>query len=139
MGDIDNPASLSFQLADHAEQRFSFGVGQRVGRFIHNDDLRLKAQHLGDFHHLLIADGEVAHQPVAFKAQIELRQQNVRFRVHLFPVDFAEAVNELAAQKDVFSNGELRDQVQFLVDNADPGFLRRLRPVKGGFLTQPQQ
>ena len=123
MRDIDNPAPLRFQLADNTEQRFGFGIGQGVGRFIHNDDLRLKAQHLSDFHHLLIADGEIAYQAVAFKAQVQLRQQFVRFGVHRFPVDFAKPVNEFAAEEDVLRNGELRDQIQLLVDNADTGFL----------------
>ena len=137
--DIDNPAPLRFQLADNAEQGFGFGIGQGVGRFIHNDDLRLEAQHLRDFHHLLIADGKVAHQSVALKAQIQLRQQFVRFGIHGFPVDFAKPVHELTAEEDVLRNGELRDQVQLLVDDADARFLRGFRAVEGGLFTQPQQ
>ena len=137
--DIDNPAPLRLQLADHAEQGFSFGIGQGVGRFIHNDDLRLKAQYLRDFHHLLIANREIAHQTVALKAQVQLRQQLVRFGIHGFPVDFAEPVNKLAAEKDVFRNGELRDQVQLLVNNADARFLRGFRAIEGGLFPQPDE
>ena len=55
VGDIDNTAPLRFQFADYAEQGFGLGVGQRIGGLIHNDDLRLKAQHLSDLNHLLIA------------------------------------------------------------------------------------
>ena len=66
--DIDNSAPLRLQLADDAEQRFRFGIGQCVRWFIHNDDLRLKAQHLGDFNHLLIANRQIAHQLLAVKA-----------------------------------------------------------------------
>ena len=136
---IDNPAPLRFQLADNAEQGFGFGIGQGVGRFIHNDDLRLKAQHLRDFHHLLIADGEIADQPVALKAQVQFRQQLVGFGVHGFPVDLTEAVHELTAEEDVLRNSELRDQVQLLVNNADTRFLRRFRASEGGFFTQPEE
>ena len=139
MRDIDNAAPLGFQLTDHAEQGFGFGIGQGVGRFIHNDDLRLEAQHLRDLHHLLIADGKVAHQSVALKAQIQLRQQFVRFGIHGFPVDFAKPVHELTAEEDVLRNGELRDQVQLLVDDANARFLRGFRAVEGGLFTQPQQ
>ena len=56
VGDIDDTAPLRLQFADDAEQRFGFGIGQRIGRFIHNDDFRFEAQHFGDFHHLLIAN-----------------------------------------------------------------------------------
>ncbi len=38
VGDVDNAASLGFQLADHAEQGVGFGIGERIGRLIHNDD-----------------------------------------------------------------------------------------------------
>ena len=65
---IDNAASLGFQFADDAEQGFGFGIGEGIRRFIHNDDLRFKAQHFGNFDHLLIANRQLTDQPVAFKA-----------------------------------------------------------------------
>ena len=139
MRNIDNPTSLRFQLADHAEQGFGFGISQSVGRLIHDDDFGFKAQHLRDFHHLLIADGELAYQTVALKAQVQLREQLVRFGVHGFPVDFAKPVHKLTAEEDVLRNGELRDQVQLLVNNADTRFLRRFRASEGGFFTQPEE
>ena len=108
---IDNPTTLRFQLADNAEQGFGFGISESVGRLIHDDDFGFKAQHLRDFHHLLIADGELAYQTVALKAQVQLREQLVRFGVHGFPVDFAKPVHKLTAEEDVLRNGELRDQV----------------------------
>ena len=139
MGDIDDAAALGLQFADHPEQGLGFGIGQGVRRLIHNDDLRFKAQDFGNFHHLLIADGELAHQPVALKAQVQLRQQPVGLGVHGFPVDFAKAVDELAAEKDVFGDGELRNKVQLLVDDADAGFLGGFGAAKGGLLAEPQQ
>ena len=73
------------------------------------------------------------------KAQIQFSQQFVGFGIHGFPVDAAKPVNEFASQENVFSNGELRDQVEFLVNNADTGFLGGFRTGKGGFLSQPFQ
>ena len=138
MGDIDNAASLRFQLADDAEQRFRFGISERIRGFIHNDDSGFEAQYLGDFDHLLIADREFAHQPVAFEAQVKSGKQNIRFGIHLFPVDFAKAIYKLTPQKDILGNRELWDQVQFLVNDADPGFLRGFWAIEGRFFTQPQ-
>ena len=137
VGDIDNTAALRFQLAYDAEQGFGFGIGQRIGRFIHNDDFRLKAQHFGDFNHLLVTDGKIAHQLVAFKAQVKFSQQFIRFGIHGFPVNFAKAINKLTTEENVFGNGQLRDQVQFLMDNPNPGFLGRFRPGKCRFFPQP--
>ncbi len=111
VGDIDNAAPLGFQLADHAEQGVGFGISEGVSRLIHHDNPGFKAQNFRDLHHLLIANGKFAHQPIAFEAQVQLRQQFVGFGIHLFPVDFAKAVNELTAKEDVLRNGELRDQV----------------------------
>ena len=68
----------------------------------------------------------IAHQFLAGKAEIQLCQQLVGFGIHLLPVDFAKTVNELAAKEDVLGDRQLRDQVQFLMDNADPGFGRIL-------------
>ena len=131
MGDIDDAAPLRLQFADDAEQRFGFGIGQRIGRFIHNDDFRFKAQHFGDLHHLLIANRQIAHQLLAVKAEIQLCQQLVGFGIHLLPVDFAKTVNKFATKEDVLGNRQLRDQVQFLVDDTDPGFLGGFGAVKG--------
>ena len=71
MRNIDNTAPLRLQFADHAEQGFGFGIGERIRWLIHNDDFRLKAQHFGDLDHLLVANRQFTNQAVALKAQIE--------------------------------------------------------------------
>ena len=138
MRNIDNAASLGFQFANDAEQGFGFSIGEGIRRFIHNDDLRFKAQHFGNFDHLLIANRQLTDQPVAFKAQIEFGEQQIGFGVHLLPVNFAKAIHKLTAKKNVLGDSELRDQVQLLVDDTDSGFLGGFRAVKGGLFPQPQ-
>ena len=81
---------------------------------------------------------QLTDQPVAFKAQIEFGEQQIGFGVHLLPVNFAKAIHKLTAKKNVHSDSELRDQVQFLVDDTDSGFLRGFRAIKGGLFPQPQ-
>ena len=105
MRDIDDAATLRFQFVDHPEQRQRFGIGQRIGRLIHDDDLRLKAQHFGDFDHLLIANRQIAHQLVAVEAQIEPFEQRIGFGIHTRPLDTAKTPHIFATKKNILRHG----------------------------------
>ena len=59
--DIDNGGALFPQLIHDQKQIVHLFIGQRGGRFIHDQNFGIKHQRLGDFQHLLVADGEVCH------------------------------------------------------------------------------
>ncbi len=105
MRDIDDAAALRFQFVDHPEQRQRFGIGQRIGRLIHDDHLRLKAQDFGDFDHLLIANRQIPHQLVAAEAQIKPFKQRISFGIHTRPLDTAKTADIFAAEKNILRHG----------------------------------
>ena len=62
VGDVDDAHALGLQPADEREQILDFRFGQRRGGLVHDENARVaEGQRLGDFHHLLLGDGERAH------------------------------------------------------------------------------
>ncbi|MNO65827.1 hypothetical protein D3C76_565970 [compost metagenome] len=120
VGDVDDAAALLAQLADDHEQLLGLGVGQGIGGLVHDDDAGIERQRLGDLHHLLLADGEIPEPGVRPVFDAETGQEGAGPLAQLLVVYVAKAGARLAAEEDVGGNGELRQQVQLLVDDADP-------------------
>ncbi len=59
--DINNGGALFTQLVHDQEQIVHLFIGQRGGRFIHDQHFSVEHQRLGDLQHLLVADGEIRH------------------------------------------------------------------------------
>ncbi len=79
-----------------------------------------KRQRLGDLHQLLLADAQTADPSVRIELDAQPLQQ-LRGRATASSCDRAQspAMRRLAAEKDVVGDGQLRNQVQFLVDDGD--------------------
>ena len=125
VGDVDDAHALGLQPADEREQILDFRFGQRRGRLVHDENARVaEGQRLGDFHHLLLGDGEGAHAGSrADVAQMERIQQRVGLRV-LSGLVQEQSPRGLAADVDVFGHGQILHQVDFLMDDADAQMLR---------------
>ena len=130
MRDVDDAATIGTQLFNHPEQGAGFGIGQGIGGLVHDDDVRLERQRLGDFHHLLGADAEITDPGLGRLTDLQPIQQYLGVGVEPGPVDFAEGIDRLATEKNVLGNGQLVQQVQFLMNDADTGLLRVARTLE---------
>ena len=59
MRDVDHADAARAQLVEDAEERLDFGVGERGGRLIQNEDARFLRERLGDLDELLLPDAEL--------------------------------------------------------------------------------
>ena len=94
---------------------------KRAGRLVHDQQLGVERQRLGDLDHLLLRDAQSGHRPLRIERQMQLVQERLRPAAHLLPVDQLQgAVAEgLAADPHVLGDAQLRHQVELLVDDAD--------------------
>ena len=67
VGDVDDACALSLERADDPEQVLDLAIRQRRGRLIHDQDVGIVRDGLGDLDHLPVGDREVAH----FRFRIE--------------------------------------------------------------------
>ncbi|CRZ41818.1 Uncharacterised protein [Vibrio cholerae] len=112
------------QFINDIKQRFGFGIGQRIGRFIHDDNFRFKRQRFGNFHHLLLTQAQLSEQGFSTVFHIQTCEQLIRFTMHFIPQNASEWRSHLTAKENIFRNRQLRDQVELLVNNADARQLR---------------
>ena len=78
----------------------------------------LLAERLGNLDQLLLPDAEPADGSFQRKFESDPAQDHAGLGVEFFPVD-EQAVARLAAQKEVFRDGELGDEGKLLVDHGD--------------------
>ena len=97
----------------------ALAVADRRGRLVHEDDLGVVAQRLGDLDQLHLRDGETVHAPGGGDREAEIVEDRLRRGVHLAEVDSAEPARRLAAEEDVLGDRHLRDRAQFLLDDGD--------------------
>ena len=82
MRDVDDRRRRSVaELADDPEQLVDLGVGQRRGRLVHDQDVGVEGQRLGDLDHLLLGDREVADPRARVELQVQRLEQLARLRV----------------------------------------------------------
>ena len=93
-------------------------VGQRGGRFIHNNQLDVPRERLGNLDHLLNSNVQIAYVGVQGKFQTQLLQNGGRTGTGLFG-RISAMLEALIAQHDVFVYLHVRNQTQFLVNHAD--------------------
>ena len=117
--DINNGDTTRLQRLHQAEQGIDLAFGQCRCRLIHDQQARIHGQCLGNFHHLLLADGQQAG--FGFRIDIvstQRRQLRRCLAPHTGAVDHAET-GRLAAEEQVFHHRQLRNQVQFLMDDGN--------------------
>ena len=125
VADIDDRHPLIAQAQDELEQALGFPRGEGGGGFIHHQNAALTVQGAGDLHLLLLGDGQ-GHHPVAGP---ELGAETVDHRLRLAEHGFAlhqTTARQLAAEENVFRDGQVRRQLHLLVDQRDPGGQRVL-------------
>ncbi len=120
VADVEHGDALPLQLRYRVEQFVRLRLRQGRGRLVERDYLRLVEEGLRDDYHLHLADAEAGQVVAAAKTAAERFQNGVGVPVHLLEVD-ANPLSRLVAEGDVLPDGELRNQVDFLVDLGDAG------------------
>ena len=132
MRHVDNGSPVLPKATNGAEQELDFLVREAARRLVERDDLGISHERLGDFHHLLLPDGQAPH----FRSRIDRFSESLqRLRCpcsHVPPVNDPEAGRHVA-EKQILLDAHLGDEVELLVDNDYPGF-ERLTSVGEGVL-----
>ena len=129
--DVDDGDVVLAQVVHHREQHVDLVIGQGRRRLVHDQDLDVLQQHLADLHQLLLADRQVGDQ----RRRPEILPQA---RHHLGgPASLGGEVHEPSGDPARFAPGEhvlgdrkIREQAQFLMDDADARLLRGPRAVQ---------
>ncbi len=116
---VDDGHAALLQVADDAEEPLRLTVGQRGGRLVHDEQVGLAAERLGDFDALALGEAPVAHPGQRVQAHSEPRQQARRFALHRRAIQPSPA-RRLAAHADVFGHGQIREREEFLVNHGKP-------------------
>ncbi len=125
VGDEQDRHALTPQRTQHREQQLDLVLVQAGGGLVENQHARRDAQGAGNGHHLLDRQ-RIARQGFRYiDVDLQPRQQFAGFLAHPAPIDDAEAAR-VASDEDVLRDREIRTQVHFLVDRADPQRLRIL-------------
>jgi hypothetical protein len=124
VSDEDDRDAFGLQLPHHAEELFRLVDGEARRGLVEDQDLGiLDDERSGDGRHLLdrnrIRTQRLGHVDVDLELIVE---QCLSRPVQLLPVHRAEP-GRLAADQEVLSNGEVRAQVDFLIDRANSHFL----------------
>ena len=121
MGDVEDGDPLGSQTFDHLEQGICLMLGEAAGRFVHDQDSGIDRKGLGDFHHLLQADGQRADENRWFDVESHQSQVLPRVTVNRFEIDQSPFL-WLATKKDIRTHIEIVGQIQFLMDQRDAMF-----------------
>ena len=126
--DVEDAHAAALQLVDHLEQLAGFRLGERRGGLVHDQQLGIERQGLGDLDHLPLRDRQRAHDGVCRDADPEALQACQGVGVQACAVD-KPALAGLAGQVDVFGHRQVRHEVQLLVNDRDArrlGLVRRI-------------
>ena len=133
VADVNDPDTLRFQFVDHPEQSLGFAGGEGGAGFIHHDDAGILRECLGDLDDLLLGDGEAVALGIDRHLHADPLEQCLR------PCLLAGAGNEADAagflsEENILAGGQVRDEVELLINDPDAGRLRSLRGGDGGRL-----
>ncbi|MNC04958.1 hypothetical protein D3C75_524110 [compost metagenome] len=123
VGDVDDAAPLVLQLVDDLEEVVDLFLGQGGGGFVHDDDLGVIGECLGDLDHLHLGDGEGADLDPWVYVDVQFVEDALGVVIHLAVVD-EPALGGVATEPHVVHHGALQYQVQLLVHHGYAIFQR---------------
>ena len=126
MGDEHHRDAAALEVAHDAEQQLGLVRVEARGRLVEHQDARVVLERPGDGDELLHGHRIGAERPLDVDVDVEPHQPLARALARLAPGDQPEP-SRLAAERQVLGHRHGRDEVDFLVDRADPerpGFAR---------------
>ena len=123
VADVEHRGAGFPQVGDDAKEPRDLRVGQGRGGLIHDHDLGVEGECLGDLDHLLIADPQVGEPGLGRDGRAQPFEQAFRPSRHRTIIEPAEPSSPglFAAQENVVGDRELGNQVELLVDDPDAG------------------
>ncbi len=118
MGDVNDADSLGGGGVDECEQMLGFTLRERSGRLVQDQHRWLGAEGLGDLHHLPLRPCQVLHRLSWIQRKAQAREQRPGLAANGLAIQKSK-LPRLGAEVDVFFDGELRDQGEFLEHRAD--------------------
>ena len=114
-----------------------FPRGEGGGGLIHHQNAAVAVQRAGDFHLLLLGDGQLHHQVGGIELCAEALNHRLRLGDHLFALHHP-AARQLAAKKDIFGNGQVGRELHLLINQGNACGQRIFRPFNVKRLTVDQ-
>ena len=117
MRDEDQAGRRAHEVAHQLEERLGLGRGQRSRGLVHDQDLRIEGQRTRNFHHLQARNGQVAAVGGGVDVHVEALEELARITNHLAVVDVAKLGRTGSTDVQVLGDGQVRNNVEFLVDD----------------------
>ncbi len=137
VGDEHDADAFVPQRPHDGEQPVDLVGGEHRGRLVHDQHPRPQAQRLRDLDHLQPGYPEIAHAGARGYRQAHPLEQFGGVGLHGPAVDQPEAPR-LPPEKDVLRDGQIRDQIELLIDRGDPEAFGVLCPGDANFLAVDQ-
>ena len=120
MRNVDDAGAGLAEDVDYSEQALDLAIGERGGRLVHNHDLGVDADRLGDLHELLLGHAQRFDETLRVNRGSDTRQELGGLTIACFPVDRPPRATTLEREGDVLSDGQVRKQRRLLIDRRDP-------------------
>src|SRR5690242_7935823 len=117
---IDDADAGRAQRANHAEETLDLALGERRGRLIQDQDLRLRADGFGDLDDLLLGHAERAHHAIGGDICAGALEQLRCEPAPRAPIDLPPSAAALQSEADVLGNREIRKERRLLINRRDP-------------------
>ncbi len=118
--DVDNRHAAGDQPTDQREELVDFARRERGGRLVHHQHRCRRGQGLRDLHHLALREAQEVQRHTRRNLHAQFGEKPRCPIVELTPIDEAAPGGRRVAEKDVLGHGEVRHQVQLLIDDANP-------------------
>ena len=131
MRNIDHRDPRCLKGTDNRKELGQLFPGQNRRRFVHHDQVGLLRKGLRDLNDLLTGDGQITNLAIGVERDAEPCQQRLGLSNQAPLVDHAKAIARLVAKENILRHAHQRQQVEFLVDNANPQIKRLARREMG--------
>ena len=119
VGDVDDGDAEIGEAFDHPVQVRHLAFRNGRGGFVHDDDLRVVADGLGDLDHLLLRHRQVLHPGLRVDVDLPFVEEFAGLAEHGGGTEQSQPATRLAAQPDVLRHHHLGYGGQLLVDHRD--------------------
>src|SRR5471032_3513335 len=109
-------------------------MAERSSRFVHDDDLGLMRERLGNLDHLLLPDAQLAHTCGGVKIEFDRLKHLFCLAAHTCPIEQTKAIEWLPGEEQIFSNAKIFDYRQLLIDDANSQRARMVVVAQRDFL-----
>ena len=123
------PAPWERSSGDDLEEALNFALGERGGRFVEDQNLRLGADGFGDLDDLLLGHAEGGDARVRIDGCAGAFEDLAGLALARFPIDATPDAAGFEAEGDVFGDGEIGKERGLLVDDGDAEVVRLDRVV----------